>query len=168
MSWSSDDTLFKKELARGRFWEQELARQIRKFGHEVDLKPLEYRDHISEVETFTRDQSDLVIGGRWIVEVKSRNLGFDWCPNSIPARYMPFIVDDADKWDLKAHKPHAYVFISRVTGRYVCLQGSTRPRWTIQTIKDRGRGTVKRYYMCERGLLRPGGLLMSTLARRRV
>jgi hypothetical protein len=158
--WSDD--LFKGRLHTGRFWENQLATKLEERGHPVTTTPLVFRDDISQAPEFTRNQKDLRVYDH-VIEVKSRPIHFGWEPESIPERFMPFIVDDADKWDAKLHKPSAYVFISQKTGRFVCLQGSTRGQWRKMPFTDRVMRTTKDYYVCDRGLLKHGRALLRSL-----
>lgn len=157
--WAENDALFLDELRRGYEWQRYVAAKFAASGVLVTLAPLTVRDHISDAEQWTTDDSDLLCAGRH-VEVKSRRLSFTG-PADYP--YPTAMVDTVTGWDAKRYPPVAVVLVSQQTRGLAVVPASSRGSWEIIERRDRVRGITVRSYACPRARLRTFGELVDWL-----
>jgi hypothetical protein len=159
MEWHKNDELFKKELREGYRWQLIVAEYLKSHGLDAHVPILPFRKHISENYKF-RDVPDIVCKKK-IIEVKSRRLKFT-NPNDYP--YKTVHIDTTDGWDGKKHKPHAFVYVSTVTGHMMALSSTTHKSWTKITVHDRIRDIDVEFYECNIRLWKPINRLVEALS----
>ena len=105
-----------------------------------------------------KDERDILVAGRWRLEVKSRTFSFTGVADH------PFdstIVSTVRSWENKAEKPVAVAIVSQPTRAIVVVPASTRMYWEKRERPDRKRGYAVLNYECPVELLKPWDDLVS-------
>ena len=157
-SWAQNDGLFLAELREGYAWQMLPAVFFTLQGFRVNMPTLEERQSLADIAKWI-DSVDLEIEGH-ILEVKSRNEVFT-APSTFP--YQTIIVDTVSGYEGKAHKPLAYVFVSRPTGAMICLRGDTPHAWAIERKHDHVRDIDDNFYVAPIAGLRSLSALVTAL-----
>jgi len=150
--WSDNHALFEQELKKGHKYQEYVAQQLSNAGLDIvcsDIKPVEYTRNKSY--NYPEDK-DIVVGGDFVIEVKSRSLIFTE-PDNFP--FDTAIVDTVRGWDQKDPEPKAVVIISQWTWKAVCINvESSKHLWTTEHIHDSVRGIVDNTYLCPKECLK--------------
>ncbi len=164
--WMANVQLFSSELREGHRWAEMIGRRLEECGYPVRVTPLKLRDSIAEIPEY-EDEFDIVVGEdggpQFVVESKSRRLGFSEDPSSYP--YPTAFVDTCSGWDAKVTKPRAIVLVSQLTGAMLVIPvRQSRPRWTVTRTYDRVRGIRDNWYLVPAADLMPMQTLLDWLA----
>lgn len=140
MLWSENDALFKNLLQKGHGWQSLPFAFLKMHGFDVVMPELRVREDITKAAEFL-ETYDLMIGVDLAIEVKARPFAFT-SPADWPANRLPAFVDTKKKWEARAIKPFAYVYVSEPTGCMVATCGlpAARKRWKEVARFDRVRG----------------------------
>jgi hypothetical protein len=94
---------------------------------------------------------DIVLPNGDVIEVKSRNLAFEYDPDSFP--YPTVFVETVSSWKGHEPTPLAVVHISQITGEMLVTMGYDEPNWMIEKKFDRVRRIWDTWYMADRNHL---------------
>lgn len=148
--WLDDEAKFVDQLRTGYRYAEIVAECLREHLLQVEVTPMEVRDHVDERHRFS-DEIDLCVGhARRLVDVKSRNLEFTG-PRDFP--YETALVDTVSSWQKKAHKPCAIVLISQRTKGLAVVRASTRTDWKQVERFDKEREIRDLFFEVPRELL---------------
>ena len=162
--WADNDPLFYGLLSSGHGWQALPYAYFRQHGLNVEMAPFGFRESIAQAGEY-RDTVDLRVNGVR-VEVKSRPFAFtsmsDWPDDRLP----PF-VDTVAKYDDRAEKPLAYVFVSQQTGAMLCTDGrlcASRTWGRVERL-DSVRGIPETFYTVKPSSMRTMDRLLEVLGR---
>lgn len=144
--WGKNKELFERELRKGHAFQLKVADALMQMGYAAEVPEL----FVSKKDGFDYSfaQSEDVVVGRHVIEVKSRNLKFSG-PENFP--FQTIFVDTVEGYDLKDKKPALYVVISQLTGDMIAIETArTFEYWTKSRVYDRVRGVYISVYECPR------------------
>jgi hypothetical protein len=160
------DAEHRARYVAGQRFEELVARELRLAEIEVELvnsEVVEDRDRIRAGEL--ADVPDLLVGGRDLLEVKSRDLAFT-SPADYP--YATAFVGRRARWDRRTAKVAAVVLVSMRTEAMVVVPLSTRPLWVVEKAYDSVTRREETSYAAPREALRPWEALVEWLRDRRL
>jgi len=158
--WIENDRLFFDEAKGGQRWQEYVARFLGRCGLDATSAPLMLRKDIDDAWKF-RDTHDIWCEGLPI-EVKSRKVRFT-TPDDFP--YPTIFVDTVKKWEGREWKPFAYICISTMTGRMICLPGYQSDGWNQERRRDATRDYDDWFYSAPREQWRPIERLVTAIAK---
>ena len=146
------DEVFERELTIGHRWQRHVANFLVLQGLEVACSPLRIRPDYDARKLYS--DGDLIVGGSTLVEVKSRRVPFTSAAD-IPAKHLPFFVDEVPNYLKKRQRPEAYVIVSTITGAMVSIAGADPTRWQVVRKQDTIRGCACRWFAAPASCIRP-------------
>ena len=142
LSRATEDIRFRGAVSRSWVAVYMVADHYRNLGYDVTLPPYSMRPTFDGRAGYG-DAEDLLVAGRWRVEVKWRGIKFT-CASDYP--YRTVFVDRADKADVC--EPHAYFAVSEDLNHFAVIKGSTKPLWVKSARFDKIKGYPLQVYEC--------------------
>lgn len=142
---------FAEKVRVGHVYCEYIAQQFELRGLPSEVAPLRIRRSEAERQWMMKNpDKDIIVAGRWHVEVKSIRLRFTG-PQDQPYEWM--FVDERIGWDLKVPPPNAVVTVSQGTRGIAVVPVSTRNSWRTERKTDHTRGYESTFYSVHRSLM---------------
>ena len=154
-----DHCAFLRELEAGRTVELWVALKFLEAGCTVRVGALDRAETPWEADRF-REEQDVVVDGRHIIEVKSSSYPFtsrDDFP--FPGAYTCTV----KRWEERQQKPLAFVLVSQPTRAMLVVSGRTQPEWEVITSHDARRAWKTPTYRAPLSVIRPFDDLLDAL-----
>lgn len=123
-AWAENDELFFRQLEIGHSAAKIVSLRLSEYGLTAEAGPLVKRESLQDAARF-QGEYDLRVNGL-PVDVKSRSLRFRG-PEDYP--FETAIVDTADGWQAKPHKPSAVILFSQPLGGMAVVPVSSQDSW---------------------------------------
>lgn len=162
--WHKNDELFKKELTEGFAWQRLPALYFELHGFKTHIPEFDWRESIADSVRY-KDSYDVLVEGRFKIEVKSRNYNFT-SPDDFP--FDSIFVENVSGYEQRDNPPFAYVNISKPTGAMLFVGGNKNSTWKIESAFDRTRKIKDEWYTAPRSKLRTMDNLIKAIKARMI
>jgi hypothetical protein len=140
----------KVRWAEGQKWQEYVAKTLRRVGIQAEAESEPWDETRERVEEFAKYQADLIVGGRYPFEIKSKVVPFT-SPTDYP--FDTVLLDTVDGWDKKVIKPRGLLIVSQPTGAILGFGLKSHPKFGTVNIYDKYVEQHDYYYTLPKRLL---------------